>query len=263
MAHQNILLGRDRLLATSLHYLKNRNNGMYLIGPKGVGKSVLLEWLHRHYAKGCLSSCRENKGSILRLIVKTHELQGAFKNLAHTPIPSIEETILKTPAGWLFLDNAEELKPSLRSFLEPLRDRGWILILATTLIKSGYERIFWGLKRIEVPPLRSDVAVRVAKAFIHSEGLKTDPIKVARLSRGYPARLVHLARGEAVPIHSQERREEDEINIAPALLLFGVLAIVLRTIGVGVEEKELYIIGGVLTGVFFIVRWGLMETRKK
>lgn len=257
------IIGRDRLLEKTRRYLNTKQNGLYLIGKKGTGKSTILNKLHAEHSEGCLISCRDSKGDILRAIIRTYSINIGTNNIARATIGIMQTAILKADSGFIFLDDCNELKPSLRTLLEPLRDIGWNLVLATSTIKKDYEKLFWGLKRFEVPPLRPDMAKDMATALIKREGLLATATEVARLSRGYPARLVHLARGEAVPLPAEERREEDEINIAPVLLLLFVFAVIIRTIGVGVEEKDLYIIGGFMMALGLLVRFFMYEARKK
>ncbi len=257
------IIGRDRLLANARRYLNTNQNGLYLIGNKGTGKSTILETLQSHYPKSCLVNCRETKGDILRAIIRTYQINIGTANIARATVGDMQKAILQAEAGTIFLDNAEELKPALRGLLEPLRDREWRLILATTGIKKDYERLYWGAKRFEIKPLRADQAKQMAATIIKQEGLTANPAEVARISRGNPARLVHLARGEVVPMPADEWREEDAINIAPLLLILLMMAIIIKTIGIGVEQKDMYIIGGVMMAIAFPIRFFMTEARKK
>jgi len=260
------LYGRDRLLAGALRCLRDGKPGLYLVGSEGVGKTAVLEWLHRHYAKdgkprGVLVSCRWAKKEWLMAVAKAFEVEVKTRS----DVPSIEKAILQLEGEVIFLDHAEELKPALRTILEPMKDRGWRLVIAAKSVKNGYEKLYWGLKRYHVEPLRQKESERMAKDLVVREGLSANPVTVARESRGYPARIVALARGEPVMVSADERHREDEIDISPALLVLVVGAIVMRTTGLATDTVDLYILGGMAGGFGLFVSVFLMETcyRKK
>lgn len=256
-----MLIGRDRILSKSLQHIRKTKPGLYVIGSKGIGKSAILQWLFEHHGKGAFISCRTPKKEILKEIVASIGVE-TEKSLDRLQVPELEKIVLQARAGILFIDNAEELKPALRSFLEPMRDRKWVFVLACSNVKAGYEKLYWGLKRVELDPLKWDDSLRIAKNIIQKEGLKADPMVVARLSRGYPARIVLLARGEAVPLSADERRKEDEINIAPVLLICVSLGVAVRVVGLGTGMQDLYILGGLATAFGLLARFVMVEARR-
>ncbi len=85
---------------------------------------------------------------------------------------------------------------------------------------------------------------------------------IAIESRGIPARAWALARGEVVR-DDAERAEGEEINIAPVLLLAVIAIMVLRYIGIGMGEKDLYILGGLGMGTALFIRFFIFQAMKK
>jgi len=81
-------------------------------------------------------------------------------------------------------------------------------------------------------------------------------------SRGIPGRAWAIARGEAIR-YDEDRVEGEEINIAPVLFLVIAGIMIFRYIARGLGDKDLYLLGGLLMGVAYFLRYFIRLLTKK
>ncbi len=252
------LIGRDKLLSKDIYPRLKKNTAFILVGQRGIGKSSLLKWSYGNYQGDKLYlSCRDAYGLMLRKIAKSQGLNGDRMKLS-----DLEHEIIKGKKIALFIDDVERMTPKQAGFFTSLNEIWSIYLSGVEPFREELKRITWGKQKIQVNPLSKDDRLKLAEVCIQETGSLVSRNLIASECKGVPARAWAIARGEAVK-EEAERVEGEEINIAPVLLV-GVAAImVMRYIGLGLGEKDLYLLGGIGMGAAVFLRYFIFQGMRK
>ena len=93
----------------------------------------------------------------------------------------------------------------------------------------------------------------LAKHIIKKIGSLVPKEVIANESKGIPGRAWAIAKGEHIR-EDDERVKGEEVNIAEVMLILVAIVMIVRYIGMGTGQKDLYIIGGIGMAVAFILR---------
>ncbi len=256
---EETLIGRDKILEREIAPRTFRDAPFILVGQRGIGKSSILSWAYKEYKKDKVYLNSSNTyGYILKEIAKAQGLEG-IKKAGNS---ELEIEIIKGKKITLFLDNIERATPKLITLLTNINESWKIYMAGVEPFREELKRILWGKKKINITAIDKKDRVRLADEIIKVTGTMANRNTIAIESRGIPARAWALARGEVVR-DDAERVEGEEINIAPVLLLAVVAIMVLRYIGIGMGEKDLYILGGLGMGAALFIRFFIFQAMKK
>lgn len=256
------LIGRDRLLEREiLPRAKGRKAGFLLQGAQGVGKTAVLEWAFDHAPgpKALISASHTIKENLTRIVSSwglTVIVEGRPVKPYKATVIQLEQTVNQCSAGWIFVDDIQAATPTFLRRLKVWRERYVIYCAGTPPFgREALKRILWGLKAIDIRPLNKPDRERLARLACTRIGSAQGPRELAHASRGVPARLIAMARGEIED--RTPRAAGEELDLSPVLLLVlaGVMAV--RYIGIGLGETDLYLLGGLGMGVAMFVRFWL------
>ncbi|NJN87531.1 MAG: hypothetical protein HC881_16005 [Leptolyngbyaceae cyanobacterium SL_7_1] len=156
---------------------------------------------------------------------------------------------LKEPETLLIADDAQRWSASLRYWLEDVLRGGGLMVL---LAHSPQPKdIFVKLPILELKPL-SDEEIRslmVEEAIAHNA--KLDPRELAELQQkagNNPSLARRIVRETVLGIAELETSQHYQfVDGTPFLLAAVALVSVIRFVGLGLGDKALYVLGGVLT----------------
>ncbi len=254
------IVGRDNILATTVYPRVKEKRGLLITGQRGMGKSVILNWAYEKYdGPKCQISARQPYGQILREIGKELKVDGLSRHRVH----EVEKEIIKTGNNvGLFIDDIEAATPRLMMFLKAVAGRWQLYMSGNEPFRDEMKPILWGKTKVEIEAVSREERQKLAEQVIRETGSLVPPQEIAQQSRGNPGRAWAIARGEANVKDEQTTRTE-EINIAPIFLIGIAGFIVLRYIGIGMGEKDIYLIGGIGMGAATIVRYMVMRSARR
>jgi hypothetical protein len=255
-----MIIGRDKLLKKEIYPRVKNQKPFILVGQRGIGKSVLLTWAYEHYLGEKLHvSCRQmSYNATLREIAKTQGIEDWKKKKAL----ELEIDIVRGLKIALFLDDLERATPKTLGFLTALNETWQIYISGVEPFREEAKRLLWGKNRIKVESVAEKDRRRLADVCIAETGSLVSAMQIVSESRGIPARAWAIARGESIR-EDAERVEGEEINIAPVLLIFVVGIVVLRYVGLGTNQIDLYVLGGIGMGAALFLRFFIFKASKK
>ena len=255
------MFGRDNLLKKEIWPRLKEKKPFFIVGPAGIGKTALLEWCFEQASGPKAMLCatrtvRENMQALCKgyCLEATNE-EGKKVPISRANVASLERSVFRAEPGIIFLDEFDKCTPAFIRRLKALAERHVLVAAGKQPKKEELKRLSWGMAEVRVPPLphkaRQEMALKVTAHF----GSKVPPSEIVRASRGYPARLVALSRGEIA--QGPQRVEGEELDLSPVLLvgLAGLVAV--RYIAVGLESTDLYILGGLGMGLGVFARFFL------
>jgi len=253
------LIGRDRLLEREVYPRVRKKVPFLLVGQRGVGKSSVLEWAHENTEEpkalvSALWTPKEIMVEICRAWGLTITNGGKAMSPERASVAVLERAINSAEEGIIFVDDIHAASPAFLRRLKVWRERFTVSMAGTPPFRRDeLKRILWGLHEIEIEPLKEPDRQRLAELVCQQAGSDQVPSEIAVASRGYPGRIVDMARG--VIEQTAPRVRGEEIDLSP-ILLFGLAAVVaVRYVGIGLGEVDLYILGGIAMGLFAAARF--------
>jgi hypothetical protein len=259
------MIGRDRVLQEIGARAARKRPPFLLTGPRGSGKTALLEWAYDKAPepKAYISASDSPRDSLVRIarswgLQHAEDRDGGQVAISRARIKDLERAVLRQPDGLLFIDDINMATPTFINKFKVWRERFATFAAGVPpFAKEDLKRNLWGLKTIEVPPLAKQHRLLLAQRLCEHLGSPHSPRVIAQNCKGFPGRAVAMARGEVDD--SGQKTGEEELNLAPVLLLgvAGIMAV--RYIGMGMGDTTLYVLGGVGMGVAVVGRFFLMQ----
>lgn len=164
---------------------------------------------------------------------------------------------LKHSRSLLVVDDAHRWSSSLRYWLEDLYREGVLLLLLAT--NPPLKDIFLKLPIVELKPLSNDDIRSVMQREAADQGMSLTPAQFAELQTRAGGNLALAKRviyEELLGITETRANQDQAQYIDGTPLLIALLAIVgiIRFIGLGLGDKALYVLGGILTLAALIIR---------
>lgn len=157
---------------------------------------------------------------------------------------------LRQPQSLLIADDAHRWSASLRYWLEDLFRNGVLLLLLAT--NPPAKDIFLKLPVVELPPLTADQVRTIMQREALDQGMTLSPARFSELQTRAGGNLALAKRviyEELLGI-SETRTDQAQaqyIDGTPFLLALVAIVGVVRLVGLGLGDKALYILGGILT----------------
>lgn len=262
------LLGRDNLLQRQIRPRLREKKGFVLMGQHGIGKTALLEWCAENSpGKKALVSATWTNKEILQQLCLDWGLEVVNEEGEPVPkskwrVPWMYSAVLAESGHWIMIDDIHRVTPATLQKLKPVRDRCLFVCAGVPPFKKEeLRRLLWGLKYVDVKPLKSKDMSRIGKRAAPLIGTTTPVPEAVHASRGIPAHLFHTLRGEVTP--EAAKTKDEEIDISPVLLvgLAGIMA--LRYFARGIESSGLYLLSGLGMAGAVIFRFYLYKGMKK
>ena len=253
------LIGRDSTLSRDILPRIKRKKPFIVTGQRGIGKSSVLRWAQEQYeGEKVHVSCRTAYGHMLKEIAKAQGLEGTSR----MKLAELEKQIMKGPKVALFLDDLDRATPKLIGFLVAVDERWPVYMAGVEPFREELKRLLWGKQKIRLKPIVRESRTKLAELCVEQTGTTVPVSTLANQSRGIPGRTWAIARGEYVREDS-ERVEGEEINIAPVLLIFVAGIMALRYIGMGIGERDIYMLGGIGMGAAVFLRYFIFSLMRK
>lgn len=264
------LTGRDKLLENEIHPRTMENRQFFLTGRRGIGKSALLEWSYNYNQseKKALVSANWTVREMAIGIVKAWELElkeedeGKTINPDRAQLTVLEKAISKEDSGTIYIDDINKATPTKIRRIRIWKERFTVYFAGTPPYREEIRPLLWGLKEIEVTPIPQEYRSELVAKMCAENGVSISIEDVVQASRGIPGRMQAMVLGNEIE-DTSERVEGEELDISPLLLLVIVAIVAVRYIGMGLNQTDLYILGGLGMGVAMLLRFFLFKGMKK
>ena len=258
MADSAKIIGRDILLTKEVYPRLKKSTPFIVTGQRGIGKSEIIKWAYEHFLKDKIHfSASLAYGEILKMIADLQGIEG-YQKMKNT---NLEIEIIKSKKLALFIDDIERATPKLIHFLTVMNERWTLFMSGNEPFREELKRLTWGKPKIKVEPLNSKDRLRLAEYCISKTGSMTTGHEIASKSRGVPARAWAIAKGESVR-DAGERVTGEEINIAPVLLVVVAGIMIMKYVGRGMGEQDLYLLSGMGMGVGLFLRYFISKAER-
>ena len=258
MAETAKIIGQDKLLEKEVYPRLKKSIPFIVTGQRGIGKSEIIRWAYDHYLSDRLHfSASLSYGEILKLIADTQGIED-YKKMKNT---DLEREIIKSKKIALFIDDIERATPKLIHFLTALNDTWTVYMSGNEPFREELKRVTWGKPKIKLEPIDSKDRLRLADYCISKTGSMTPGHEIASRSRGVPARAWAIAKGEIVR-NEGERVSGEEINIAPVFLVVVAGIMLMRFVGKGMGEQDLYLLGGMGMAAGLFIRYFISKAER-
>ncbi len=258
MAETAKIIGQDKLLEKEVYPRLKKSIPFIVTGQRGIGKSEIIRWAYDHYLSDRLHfSASLSYSEILKLIADTQGIED-YKKMKNT---DLEREIIKSKKIALFIDDIERATPKLIHFLTALNDTWSLYLSGNEPFREELKRVTWGKPKIKLEPIDSKDRLRLADYCISKTGSVTPGHEIASRSRGVPARAWAIAKGEIVR-NEGERVSGEEINIAPVFLVVVAGIMLMRFVGKGMGEQDLYLLGGMGMAAGLFIRYFISKAER-
>ena len=177
------------------------------------------------------------------------------------------------PHEWtLVVDDLSDLSASTARLIDPLNKR-FTIFAAAAEIKKAYEKHFWKFERLEVGNLpRREAAelIRQAAAGADIEDYRLFETHVLQKSAGNPRAILEIVdrlRKEPAITRTAVRDvahvgARGKLDLTPALLIVVAIFMAFRYVARGVDSFDGYMLAGVGSASFMVVRFFLGRMRR-
>lgn len=230
------------------------NVSLLVIGEQGCGKSVLLDFVTKDLEtigfQVVVVRSSTTKVALLRIArqlgIETLSLSGKVLKVEELQEAIVE--FLSENTVFLIIDNAHQLQPSMRYWLEELHDQKQPMVLSARYPPA--RDIFLKLPRIELQPL-SDLQIReIMKEAAAARGIELTNAQLAYLQQrcgGNPMLAERVITEEYAGLDETNPDHTQWVDGTPYLIAGLTLFVIVRFVGLGFNSTSLYLIGAILT----------------
>lgn len=266
------LVGRDRLLAREI-FPRIRGKGRFFItGQRGIGKTAVLEWAYQNTlgTKALVSAALTPRDFLIELCLQLkiepnlgeHELS-IERKLSRMTRQSLEKLLIQADVkGNIFIDELERMKPTMIKILPFLIRQHCVFLAGVPPFRDEVRKFLWGAVEITLTRLDRKSSFRIAEKASQKIGKMVDFEAIVNASEGIPGKLIQMALGE-VEWKRPTRMKEEEVNIAPVLLLVISVAIFFRYISIGMDSLDFYILSGLGIGLTVFLRFFIYQMARR
>ena len=254
-----MIIGRDKLLENEIFPRLEKGQSFILIGQRGIGKSKILKWAYEHCPdeKKVLVNAGETLGDIIKAMCQVNGIVVSKKKIGE-----LEKEVIQGERVTVFLDDAHKLTPKQAQFFTNYNELYPVYLSGIEPFREEIKRLTWGKKKLVIHAVAKEYREELARHVISETGANCGLSTLINGGKGVPARTWAIGKGEFIR-DDDERVEGEEINIAP-ILMIGVGGImIMRYLAIGMEQKDLYILGGCFMGFAYFLRIMIMGMSKK
>lgn len=258
------LLGRDRLLAKEILPRIRGKGRFYLTGQRGIGKTAVLKWAYQHSPepKAYVSTKLSPRELIIELClglqINPELLDSEIsieRKLNRMTRQSLEKLLVQSNVkGNIFIDDIEGVKPTTIKILAYLSTKHQLFFAGVPPFRDEIRKYLWGAVEIPLRRLERNDVVRMSLKLSEKVGKVINVDQVVNASDGVPGKVVQMIFGE-VEWKRPIRMKEEEINIAPVLLIGVSIVVILRYVSIGIDAVDLYLLSGFGMGIAVFLRY--------
>jgi len=254
----------DKAIKTRIEELRNvvttllEGESLLVLGDPGAGKTaialaVIEELKHRHYTVAIAGYNGSAKETLMEIAEQmgvdplTDEERPKPKTAQQLREELSERLVRKKTL--LICDDAHRWSASLRYWLEAVKREGGLLLLL------GYQPpakdIFLKLPKLELQSLTEEEVRHLVQREIRAVSTEFRPTEIAEMcaaAGGNPSLARRAVREKALGIAEVQGTEHYQyIDGTPLFAVLLSLVAVVRFVGLGLGDKALYVLGGILT----------------
>jgi hypothetical protein len=280
----NGLLGRGYELGRAKEHLVKQRHCL-LVGPEGVGKTAILKelanrngWTDKEIIY--LPQAAPAKPMLLSLL---HKVGYSDKGLGNKSIRELSMLAAKELAKKdyiLLLDDLDGIKPMQAKEMEPLLERAQV-VGACRQKKASAGDFWYAFAQINIEPLDEEHQRELIERYLDEKGIfiiddPTRKLLIRELIRKAGGNLKILFRllDQVRTEREIDRRwvveelgvEEEgykELIVGPYIILIGAIVMAIRYLGLGLGDRELYMMAGMGYALFMIFRYFSYSWRRK
>jgi len=264
-----------RLVAEGRHIL--------ILGSEGMGKTTLLKAIFNvvpNLEKILLEQSSPAKSFLLHLAQELHRL-GLLKDihqLDRRRNGQLASAVIKALAGsgkkWLLFLDGFEPTPKQLPILEALMP--YCQLVATARATKPSAAVFFSaFSRVELGPLDEGACKQIVDSYVVPNGIAAQnqellKAKLIEASKGNPKLLIRLLEKfshsgfvDNEAIEAELPKDREYFDLRPLVVLAFAGAIAIRYIGIGLEQEEIYVLGGIGTAFFLALRYFLLYRWKE
>lgn len=234
-------------------------HSLLLVGKAGLGTSTLLKFAADEIETKGANVIRVNPASMKQILVSLAfqlNLYGEDDKLPTSPRLQREVTAaLQNRKSIIVIDEANRLTVAVRTWLEELHENGQILFLGT---KPALARdLFLKLPRMELKPLSYEYIRKVIADTAEELQIEVTPADVANLQSrcaGNPMLARRVVREHQIGLQPSQHDHTEWINGTPFLIGALICLTMIRFIGRGIGDTNLYLFGGMLAVAVSLLR---------
>jgi ABC-type dipeptide/oligopeptide/nickel transport system ATPase subunit len=233
------------------------NSSILVAGEEGSGKSVLanavVKGLQDEGFTVAYVEPATPKQMLLeiayQLEVETQNLEGKALNTEQLKRAIANQ--LESATSFLVIDDVHTCDTKFRMWLKQLRrEKAPMLLLATDPPKKD---VFIRIPRIELKPLPEYAIREIMEQAALERGISLNNAELSKLQEragGNPMLAIRAIEEEYLGLDVEGGDHHRYIDATPLILLAGVAFVVIRFIGLGKNDKALYIFGGIAAAIF-------------
>jgi len=254
--NENIaMIGRKSLVEKKIKpRVSNPNLRFFLSGPSQVGKTALLEAAF-DLCQGSKSLIHAGKphSEICKQIVKDWNLAVDCENSKPTVL-EMEAAILSCSGNNLFIDDIHRSSSVKKiDFFKTLADRH--KVCGSVLKGAGKENLKPLLAKmgqeIKIPKLSREDSLKLSERVCQFLSSRLSHVDVANACGGLPGKVVSMAHSNEIQ-RNEIRSREDELDIAPLVLLGAASLVIFRYLGRATDATDFVLLGGLgMVGLIF------------
>ena len=234
-------------------------HSILVVGKAGIGISALLKFACEELERKGLMLLKVAPGSIKQILVFLAFQLALYAEDDKLPTsPRLQKEVvevLKYGNFVIVIDEANRLSIAVRSWLEELHENGQLFLLGA---KPALARdIFLKLPRMELKPLDYEFIRKIISETAEELQIELTPADVATLQErcgGNPMLARHVVREYQIGLKPNAIDHTEWINGTPFLIAALICLTMIRFIGRGIGDTNLYIFGGMLAVVASLVR---------
>lgn len=284
----DILFGRERI-AQDIRRMLDKGQSILLTGPTGIGKSHLLDHLAFKYdchavyferplpIKSLLTTLCDhafpNYQSHLSSKATTQDLLDYISRSKESPPDAASAVSSMGPLSLpiLIIDNLDQIKSADVDVIDTLMEQ-FTIIAATDDKKKRLDPLWWKFKEEELAPLHDDdirTLIRHLTAHLTISDYDMLENHITSEANGYPLAVVDMVNQltHCNTVDTQSIRQlQHSVGVTYrdwsfAFIILWSIIVCLRFIALGIHSFEGYILAGIGTSVFLVVKYFLMRAR--
>jgi hypothetical protein len=237
------------------------NSSLLVVGEAGCGKTFLAQAVTAELITMNFPVAVTKPGTVKQILSEIAVQLGVDpENLEGKALSTMG--LMKEIADWLLIntaflicDNAHRFPVSLRCWLDQLHNQGQPILLLATYPPA--RDIFLKLPRIELEPM-ADKATRAIMLEAAAElNLELTPAQLSSLQQrvgGNPMLAKRVVREEYLGLDGQALDHTQWLDITPYIIAALMCLVLVRFIGLGFNNKSLYLLGGIITVSVAVIR---------
>jgi hypothetical protein len=254
------------------------------VGPEGVGKTAILKELANHNGWTdkeiiYLPQAAPAKPMLLALLHKVGYSEGlGNKSIRELTMLAAKELAKKDCI--LLLDDLDGIKPLQAREMEPILERAQV-VGACRQKKASAGDFWYAFAQVNVEPLSEEHQRELIERYLDEKGIfiiddPTRKLLIRELIRKSGGNLKILFRlldqvrteGEIdrrwiVEELGVEEEGYKELIVGPYIILIGAIVMAIRYLGLGLGDRELYMMAGMGYALFMIFRYFSYSWRRK